>query len=39
MAQEYNAFKDTNTYLEKKVRNLTMENQQFLQQLMELKDS
>eukprot|EP00347_Sterkiella_histriomuscorum_P010061 403338836 len=38
MAQEYNAFKDTNNFLEKKVRLLTAENQQFLNQLMDLKE-
>jgi len=30
--------KETNAFLEKKVKSLTMENQQFLSQLMDLKE-
>lgn len=38
MQQEHQAMKETNTFLEKKVRTLTTENQQFLGQLMDLKE-
>ena len=38
MVQEHTALKDTNSYLEKKVRELTTENNNFIKMIMDLKD-